>query len=220
MKKFNLILLGILWASLLSCSNDGDNSDTDQEQMAPALRTNIVDAAFEQALVDLGIDDVVDGSVLTSEAEMVTSLIMNDKGISSLQGISDFVMLDNLWVNDNQISSLNLSGNTLLKFIYVQNNALTNINVSNLNVLEKLSVPGNNLTQLDISDSSTLQLLEINDNTLGAIDLSAIPNSLQLNTFAVENNPLTCIKVNEEILNDIPAQWTKDMDDNYALNCN
>ncbi|QBA63508.1 hypothetical protein [Muriicola soli] len=219
MKEFKLIFLALVTV-LISCSNDGENSDTNQEPMGPAPRTAIADAAFEQFLVDQGVDDVIDGSVLTSEAEKVTSLVMNDEGINSLQGIADFVLLENLWVNDNQISTLNLSSNTLLKFVYVQNNALTSINVSNLDILEKLSVPGNNLTQLDISDSSTLQLLEINDNTLGAIDLSAIPNSLQLNTFAVENNPLTCIKVNEEILNDIPAQWTKDMDDSYSLTCN
>ena len=220
MKKFKLITFAIGFGILFSCSNDGDNSNTNQEPMPPALRTDIADAAFEQALVELGIDDVVDGSVLTSEAEKVTSLVMNDKGINSLEGISDFEMLDNLWVNDNQISNLDLSQNTLLKFVYVQNNALTSINVSNLNILEKLSVPNNNLTQLDISDSGTLQLLEINDNTLGAIDISVIPNSLQLNTFAVENNPLTCIKVNEEILNDIPSEWTEDAEDSYALSCN
>ncbi|MGB5376762.1 MAG: hypothetical protein WBN26_02130, partial [Muriicola sp.] len=163
---------------------------------------------------------VVDGSVLTSKAEAVTSLVMNDKGINSLQGISDFSMLENLWVNDNQISSLDLSQNTLLKFIFVENNALTNINVSNLNILEKLAVTNNNLTQLNISDNGALQVLQIADNTLGAIDLSEIPNSLQLNTFAVENNPLTCIKVSQEILDNIPSQWTKDEADSYAISCN
>jgi len=157
---------------------------------------------------------------LTSKVEMVTSLVMDDKGITSLLGISDFTMLENLSVNNNQISSLNLSENTLLKFVFAENNALTSINVSSLTLLEKLAVTNNNLTQLNISDNGALQLLQIADNTLGAIDLSAIPNSLQLNTFAVENNPLTCIKVNEEILNDIPSQWTKDAADTYALSCN
>jgi len=188
--------------------------------MPPAARTAIADAAFEQALVDLGIDDVVDGSVLTSDAEMITSLVMNDKGINSLEGISDFTMLENLTVSNNQISSLNLSQNTLLKFVFAENNTLTSINLSNLSKLEKLAVSNNILTQLDISDNTALQLLQITDNTLGAIDISLIPNSQQLNTFAVENNPLTCIKVNQEILNDIPSQWTKDEADTYALSCN
>lgn len=220
MKKINYLLTIVLVASFLGCSKDGDNSDNNNNPMQPILRTAIADAAFEQVLVELDIDDVVDGSVLTSKAEAVTSLVMNDKGINSLQGISDFSMLENLWVNDNQISSLDLSQNTLLKFIFVENNALTNINVSDLNILEKLAVTNNNLTQLNISDNGALQVLQIADNTLGAIDLSEIPNSLQLNTFAVENNPLTCIKVSQEILDNIPSQWTKDEADSYAISCN
>ena len=221
MKKIHYFLVFCLVATFLSCSKDSNNEgDNTNNPMQAAARTAIADAAFEQVLVELNVDDVVDGSVLTSKVEMVTSLVMDDKGITSLLGISDFTMLENLSVNDNQISSMNLSENTLLKFVFVENNALTSINVSSLTLLEKLAVTNNNLTQLNISDNGALQLLQIADNTLGAIDLSAIPNSLQLNTFAVENNPLTCIKVNEEILNDIPSQWTKDAADTYALSCN
>ncbi len=221
MKKKQYFLAICLVGTFLSCSNDGDkNSEDTNNPMQPAARTTIADEAFEQALVELGIDDVVDGSLLTSDAAMVTSLVMNDKSITSLLGISDFTKLENLWVNDNQISSINLSQNTLLKFIFVENNTLSSINVSNLSILEKLAVTNNSITQLDISDNGALQVLQIADNSLEAIDISAVPNSLQLNTFAVENNPLTCIKVNEDILNDIPSQWTKDDTDTYALSCN
>ncbi|NER09252.1 hypothetical protein SAMN06265375_1011256 [Muriicola jejuensis] len=219
MKKYIAFSLAVIGLFALSCSNDGD-SGSNQPNIIIKPRTAIADAAFEQALVDLGIDDVVDGSVLTENAEMVTSLVMDNKGITSLQGISDFTMLENLSANNNQISSLDLSANTALKFVFVNNNDLTSINVTGLAILEKLSIPGNNVTLLNISGNTALQLLDIKDNTLGAIDLSNIPNSLQLNTFAVENNPLTCIRVNSEILNDIPSQWTKDPEDNYALTCN
>ncbi len=203
----------------VSCSNDGD-SGSNEDNVIIKPRTSIADAAFEQTLVELGIDDTVDGSVLTENVERVTSLVMDNKGITSLQGIADFTVLENLSVIDNQISSLDLSSNTTLKFVFVDNNDLTSINVTRLTILEKLSIPGNNVTLLNISDNTALQLLNIKDNTLGAIDLSNIPSSLQLNTFAVENNPLTCIEVNDQILNDIPPQWTKDPEDNYALTCN
>ncbi|MGB5645785.1 hypothetical protein [Muriicola sp.] len=220
MKKINYLAAIGVFASLLGCSNDGETSNDNTNPMQPIARTVIADAAFEEALVELDIDDVVDGSVVTGRVEMVTSLVLNDKGITSLQGITDFSMLENLRVDDNQISSLDLSQNTLLKFIFAENNVLTSINVSNLNILEKLAVTNNNLTQLDISDNGALQVLQLADNTLGAIDISGIPNNLQLNTFAVENNPLTCIQVNQEILNDIPSQWSKDEADTYALSCN
>jgi hypothetical protein len=221
MKKIHYFIAMGLLSAVVSCSNDQEiEAENTNIPMETAARTTISDPAFEQALIDLNIDDVIDGSVLTSDAEKVTSLVMENKGITSLQGISDFMMLESLLVSDNQISSLNLSQNTLLKFVFAENNTLTSINVGDLNILEKLAVTGNSLTQLDISANPALQVLQIADNSLGAIDLSLIPNKLQLNTFAVENNPLSCIKVNEEILNDVPSQWTKDEADTYALTCN
>lgn len=220
MKKITGFILGFFVIVMGSCSNDSKNTEEAEEVMQPIARTQIPDTAFEQALIELGIDDIEDGSVVTSDLEMVTSLVMNDKGISNLTGISDFPMLENLWVNDNQISSLDVSKNTLLKFVFIENNGLTMLNVTNLTILEKISATNNNLMQLDISDNSLLQLLSVANNSLSGLDISEIPNSVQLNTFAVENNPLDCIRVNTEILNNIPPQWTKDEGDSYALECN
>ncbi len=220
MKKIAGFLLGFFLVVLGSCSNDSKDTEEAEEDMQPIARTQIPDAAFEQVLIELGIDDIEDGSVITSDLEMVTSLVMNDKGIANLTGISDFPKLENLWVNDNQISSLDVSKNTLLKFVFIENNGLTMLNVTNLTILEKISATNNNLMQLDISDNSMLQLLSVANNSLSGIDISGIPNSVQLNTFSVENNPLDCIKVNAEILNSIPPQWTKDEGDTYALECN
>ena len=94
------------------------------------------------------------------------------------------------------------------------------ITVTNLSILEKLQVSNNEITQANLSDNSSLQLLGMANNALTSIDISSVPSSIQLNTFSIENNPLTCIKVNAEILSDIPSQWTKDDDDTFALECN
>ncbi len=220
MKKYLLMAVTLTGLALFSCSNDSDEPSTVPQNTNPPARTAIADPVFEQELVDLGIDDEVDGSVLDSNASTVTSLVMNDKGISSLDGISAFTDLENLWVNDNQISTLDLSRNTALKFVFAGNNGLTDVNVRTLLILEKLSVPGNNITELDVSNNTALQTLNLRDNSLGAIDISSVPNSIQLNIFSVENNPLTCIQVNENLLDNIPSQWTKDEEDTYSLNCN
>ncbi len=215
-----MMALTLTGLAFLSCSDDGEDSSPDPQNTTPPARTTIADTAFEQQLVDLGIDDEVDGSVLDSNVSTVTSLVMNDKGISSLEGISAFTRLENLWVNDNQINTLDLSRNTVLKFVFANNNGLTDVNVRTLLILEKLSVPGNNLTELDVSNNTALQTLDLRNNSLAAIDISSIPNSIQLNIFSVENNPLTCIEVNENLLDNIPSQWTKDEEDTYSLNCN
>lgn len=59
-----------------------------------AQTTNIPDPNFEQALIDLGYDSgTIDGSVPTANISGVTSLLVNNKNISDLTGIQDFVAL-------------------------------------------------------------------------------------------------------------------------------
>ena len=58
--------------------------------------TMIPDPNFEQALIDLGIDNVLDGSVSTSNINTVTELNVNSMNISDLTGIEDFTSLINL----------------------------------------------------------------------------------------------------------------------------
>lgn len=55
-------------------------------------------------------------------------------------------------------------------------------------------------------NNSALQLLGLKNNSLTSLDIAAFPNSIQLNTFSIENNPLTCIVVNSEILNNVSSQ--------------
>ena len=221
MKKTSVLLYVCLVCLLSNCSNDSDDSNDEMEEtMLQPARTAIPDEAFESALIELNIDDVEDGSVITEDIAMVTSLVMNDKGISDLTGLEDFSILENLWVNDNLLTSLDVSQNPLLKFVFAENNALTNVTVSNLTILEKLQLSNNQISEVNLSDNSLLQLLSLGNNSLTSIDISSVTNSIQLNTFSIENNPLTCIKVNAEMLNDIPSQWTKDDEDTFALECN
>lgn len=221
MKKTRVLLYLCFICVLSNCSSDSnDSSDEMEETMLQQPRTAIPDEAFERALIELNFDDVEDGSVLTKDIELVTSLVMNDKSISDLTGLEDFPKLENLWVNDNLLTSLDVSQNPLLKFVFAENNMLTNVTLSNLTILEKLELSDNQLTEVDLSDNSLLQLLSLVNNSLTSLDISSVASSIQLNTFAIENNPLTCIKVNAEMFNDIPSQWTKDEEDIFALECN
>jgi len=209
-------------ALLCGCSSDDDtvqSSDpTSNNNDDPvAERTLIPDSAFEQALVDLGFDDVVDGSMLKSSAESVVNLVINELEISSLSGLRDFSNLENLWAQNNNLTSIDLSGNNRLKFVYVDGNDLTSLQVASLGILEKIGASNNQLTAIDVTNNTGLQILEIGGNQIEAINVSANP---ELNVFSVVNNPLTCIQVNSQQLANIPAQWEKDPEDRYALNCN
>ena len=222
MKKELILILTVVLCVIASCSSD-DSSDTDpvmmEEEESMEERTSIPDIAFERALIEAGIDDEEDGSVSTDAISTIMDLVLEDKGITNLQGIEDFTMLEGLWLADNDLRTADLRENTNLLFVFIRNNGLESLNVSGLNLLEKIEVNNNALVSLDISDNTALQQLTLNDNLLEAINISNVPGVTQLNTFNIENNPLTCIQVNEDQLNDIPAQWTADMEDIYSLDC-
>ena len=54
-------------------------------------------------------------------------------------------------------------------------------------------------------------------NQLTSLDVSN--NTLLIDLYC-QSNPLTCIKVNQTQLDDIPTQWEKDPEDTYSLDCN
>jgi Leucine-rich repeat (LRR) protein len=170
--------------------------------------------------VDLNIDDELDGFVRTTNIDKLESLDLEDKGISDLTGIADFTALVGLWVSRNEIGQLDLRQNKNLKFAFASDNGLSSLQVAGLASLEKIEVLNNNLTSLNITDNLALQELSLANNRLAALDISALPTVVQLNVFSIENNPLECIRVNEDQLAAIPAQWTKDPEDSYALDCN
>ena len=105
---------------LISCGSD--DADTTTEMIDPVIpeaqRTLIPDPAFEAALIELNLDNELDGSVVTENIEDVMDLILNDKGISDLTGIEGFTNLYNLWLNDNSISEIDLSQNNRVKFTF------------------------------------------------------------------------------------------------------
>ena len=92
--------------------------------------TYVSDDNFEQALIDLGYDDALDGYVLTENISGVTSLDVRDKGISDLTGIEDFKALEELSCQDNELTVLDVSNNTALTTLYTYNNDLTALDYS------------------------------------------------------------------------------------------
>ena len=102
-------------------------------QLAIGQFTYVPDDAFEQRLINLGLDDMLDDNVLTSVIDTVEVLYLNNKGITDLTGIEDFVMLRDLFCHDNQIVNLDLRNNTILLELNCNNNMLTSLDVRNGN---------------------------------------------------------------------------------------
>ena len=130
--------------------------------------TYVPDDNFEQALIDLGYDDVLDDYVLTENISGVTDLEVNNKGISDLTGVEDFTALTYLNCRDNNLTELDLSANTALRNLccylssascsYGVTNQITELDVTNNTALTSLNCYSNLLTALDVSANTALTL--------------------------------------------------------------
>ncbi|NER18069.1 leucine-rich repeat domain-containing protein [Spongiivirga citrea] len=195
----------LLTILLLTACNSDDSYNDDERREAEPQRTLIPDSAFERSLIELSLDDVEDGSVLTSNIENKKQIFIDDKGITDLTGIQDFRMLYDFRVNDNNITELDLTKNTNLKFLSIDNNGLKKLKVTGLPILEKVFAKNNDLNEIDITSNTNLQLLDIADNQVERIDVSQNP---ELFTFGSTNNPFTCIQVSGQQLQNIPPNWS------------
>lgn len=98
-----------------------------------AQKTYVPDDAFEQALINLDLDDIFDDSVYTSAIDTVQILDLSNDGIADLKGIEDFTALTDLFCYDNQLTELDLSNNPNLFELNCRNNLLTRLDVRNGN---------------------------------------------------------------------------------------
>jgi hypothetical protein len=153
-----------------------------------AQHTAIPDQNFEQALIDLGLDDVIDGQVLTANIENVTELYLSEMEIQDMTGIQDFSSLIELWLDDNLITSLDVSQNSSLQFLVIDLNPISSIDISNNSNLVGFAADFTNLTGLDTSNNPNLMFLYLWDCNITSLDLSNNPSLLELD---VDENNLT-----------------------------
>lgn len=165
-----------------------------------AQYTQIPDVNFEQALIDLGHDNVLDGQVLTASIENVASLQLANKGIQELTGIEDFRRLETLFCGNNNLQELDLSSNTNISWAIVNNNNLNSLNVNECDKLLLLDCSNNNLSNIDLTQNINLRTLNINRNQLTSLDLSQ--NSL-LFTLLCNTNQIQNLDVTNSILLDL-----------------
>ena len=156
--------------------------------------TAIPDQNFEQALIDLGHDDVIDGQVSTSNIDAITYLYVDNRNISDLTGIEDFTALTYLNCVYNQIASLDVSNNTALDTLNCGYNQLTSLNVSQNTALTVLACYENQLTSLDVSQNTALTYLNCRYNQLTSIDVS---QNTALTYFNCGYNQLTSLDVSQ-----------------------
>ncbi|VAV84231.1 Internalin-like protein (LPXTG motif) Lmo0331 homolog [hydrothermal vent metagenome] len=158
------------------------------------LQTYVPDNNFEQALINLGYDTVLDDFVLTANINTVTTLDVSSLSIADLTGIEGFTALINLDCNNNALTSLNVTQNTALTNLICYSNSLTSLNLIQNLALTDLFCFSNSLTSLDVTLNTALTTLSCGNNLITSLDVS---QNLVLTTLNCRNNQLTSLDVTQ-----------------------
>lgn len=190
--------------------------------------TFVPDDNFEQALIDFGYDaGPLDDLVPTQNIENIDNLSINGRGIIDLTGIEDFVGLTSFNADDNNLTSVDLSGNVNIKVLAINRSGLTSINLSNNTLLEALTLDDNQLSEIDVSNNTELTLFDTNDNQLESLSIEnnskiislsclynnitsfSLPENSDMDFLIVSGNPMEDLDItNGEVLTYLGAGET------------
>lgn len=222
----NKLLYTFLVLSIIFSSCEEDNNTNNNN---PNNYTYIPDTQFEQELINLGLDDVLDDYVLTGNINDLLEIDLRDKNISDLTGIEDFVGLLYLDCSNNQITDIDITNNILLEGIdcsynnitsldlsqntsfvgfSCEDNQITSLNLSNMPLLENIFADNNLLTSLDISQNPNVKRFEVGSNNLISLNVKNGNNiNIYSDEFVTTGNPnLNCIKVDNAAYSS--SNWT------------
>ena len=173
-----------------------DATSSFNEDCSPG-QTYVPDNNFEQALIDLGFDSVLDDYVTTNNINFILNINLSNKSIEDLTGIEDFTALKTLNVNENLLDYINIDNNTNLEALQCNGNDLTGIKLDNNLELNLLKCAGNQIGKLDMSNNSNLAFLNCSDNLLTKLDVRNGNNTAITDFFTNDNLNLTCIYVDD-----------------------
>ncbi len=162
----------------------------------PNLKTAILNSPY---VVDLNgnfltsADLNFSGDIEMSEASQIGTLIIENGNISNLSGMEFFTNLKELSCADNQITTLAPLQNLVsLQKLFIQNNQVAVINLSGFNLLDSFTFSGNPVSSLNLSGCSSLGYLDLlNMNNLTYLNVngcSSLPS-------VTSNSPLVFLDV-------------------------
>ncbi len=145
-----------------------------------------------RSYVSTNFDKDGDGQLSSDEINIQPTIYVPGMSIKSLKGIEFFTSLSSLVCYNNQLTTLDVSGNTQLRSLSCGGNQLKILGLSNNSLLTSLSCYGNQLTTLNLSGNNSLKELSCSNNQLTTLDLSGNP---MLQELYCSNNQLTTLNV-------------------------
>ena len=162
--------------------------------------TTFPDDVF-RSFVSTNYDTNSNGKLEASECDAVTKMEVIARGISSLKGVEHFPNLSVLQCSSNQLTSIDVSKNTMLETLWCDGNQLTTLDVSKNTKLTELWCYDNQLTTLDVSKNTMLERLWCYDNQLTTLDVS---KNTKLTELYCYGNQLTDVAL-QSLVNSLPT---------------
>ena len=132
---------------------------------------NFPDENFRNSLLEQGYDE--DGVLTDEEIEKINTIDVSYRGIADMTGIEFFTALEELKCSGNQLTTLDVRGNTALFFLDCCHNQLTTLNVCKNTALSYLDCSYNQLTSLYVSNNPNLESIDCYNNNLTMLDVSS-----------------------------------------------
>lgn len=149
-------------------------------------------------LLNTAVNTNSDNEIQKSEAENIRRLDMTDKNISSLVGMSFFINLEELIIEDNQISSLKPIENLFkLKLLNAKNNPIISVNLKNMTARLDVALSQTKIKNLDVSGMENLYRLEIEETPLSTVNLRGC--------VSLESIPMAANQLTEINLDGLPS---------------
>ena len=156
--------------------NGLDSGNSYVASCSNATQTYIFDANFEQALIDLGYDAVIDNYVTNANVNNIQVLDVSNKNIEDLRGVQAFVALDTLRANNNSIGDFDFSTIPTARFVNFDDNSIASVELTQNPNIENLSLFLNFVQSIDLLNNNNLKDLNLTGNTLTSLDLTQAPN--------------------------------------------
>ena len=158
---------------------------------------NFTDKTFKDQVkkyLNITANEVTYGDVKNVTQLDVSSEIGTSSYITNMEEIRYFDSLITLFCRNNQLTSLDISQNTVLEELDCGENQLTSLDLSQNTVLEELDCGENQLTSLDLSQNTVLTTLYCQYNQLTSLDFSQNVDLVALFCFT---NQLTSLDLRQ-----------------------
>lgn len=211
---------------VIDTNSDGEIQISEAEAFSGVLvfeNAGIADLAGLEAFLNVTqiyCSQNVFTSIPLSTLNNLTNLVAWNNQLESLD-VSQNPSLFRVDIGGNNVSSLDITNNPELVEISIGNNSISNLDLSNNPLLQRFySSNGNTHTFLDFSSNPVLNTLVVqNIEELQFINIQNGNTSGITNLNLTGLSGLSCVKIDSDVLGNIPESWVYDEGTNFSNNC-